>query len=132
MTTMTEPPVEELPAQATGTSRVRAILQFEITPRKIPRKDLMHFSRQLGVFIKAGIPIIEAIETITEEVTHKLFREVLGEMAANLKAGTTFADSVPGREDAFPPYYFGIIRSAETTGQLDQALDQLAGYIERD
>jgi type IV pilus assembly protein PilC len=134
MTTMTEPPVEQEPSArpAAERSKLQSLLQFEITPRKIPRKELMHFSRQLAVFIKAGIPIIEALDTIRSEVTHKLFAQVLDEMVTSLQSGSTFATSVPNREAAFPPYYLGIIRSAETTGQLDKALDQLANYIERD
>src|SRR3979409_99003 len=51
------------------------ILQLEITPRTVNRKHLMHFSRQLAVFIAAGIPILEALEVITEETTDKLFRK---------------------------------------------------------
>ena len=38
----------------------------------------------------------------------------------------------PSTPKVFPPYYIGILRSAELTGQLDTALEQLSGYIERD
>src|SRR5436190_21157105 len=117
------------PQQGSLTQR---IAQFELTPKRVKRKDLLHFSRQLAVFIKAGIPIIDALETIASEVKHKFFKQILDEAAANLRAGTTFAGSIEEYEDAFPPYYLGIVRSAELTGQLDDALDQLAEYIDRD
>ena len=42
----------------------KSIMQFEITRKKVPRKDLMHFSRQLSAFLKASVPILEAIEVI--------------------------------------------------------------------
>src|SRR4051812_34825056 len=69
----------------------KSILQFEITKKKVPRKDLMHFSRQLAVFIKAGIPILDALQTIEEENGNKTFKEVLGDIIEQLRSGSTFA-----------------------------------------
>jgi type IV pilus assembly protein PilC len=110
----------------------KSIWQFELTAKKVPRKDLMHFSRQLAVFIKAGIPIIEALEAINEEMGNKAFRQVVDDMIASLRAGSTFADAADVHAATFPNYYLGILRSAELTGQLDTVLIQLSEYIERD
>ena len=112
--------------------RAASILQFELTAKKVPRKDLMHFSRQLAVFIKAGIPILDALETIHEEMGNKTFRAVVESMMEALRAGSTFADAAAAHTAAFPGYYVGVLRSAEMTGQLDVVLTQLAEYIERD
>ncbi len=112
--------------------RKRSLLQFEITQEKVGRKELMHFSRQLAVFVRAGIPIIEAIDVITEEMTDKLFKEALLDMAEALRSGETFAGAAAAHPEAFPPYYLGILHSAEMTGNLDIVLDQLADYIDRD
>src|SRR5436309_8147847 len=43
-------------------SEKKSIMQFELTKKKVPRKDLMHFSRQLSAFLKASVPILEAVE----------------------------------------------------------------------
>ena len=69
---------DQLEASGTGpvggsAKRRKSILQLEITKKKVPRKDLMHFSRQLSVFIKAGIPILDALETIESETSNKFF-----------------------------------------------------------
>ena len=45
----------DVPAGTSPKAKKKSILQFELTAKKIPRKELMHFSRQLAVFIKAGI-----------------------------------------------------------------------------
>lgn len=129
---MLEPDHEAPEASEIKTSRLQALMQLELTPKRIKRKDLMHFSRQLGVFIKAGIPVIDALETIASEVKHKFFKEVLDDAASRLRAGSTFSDALAPHQKALPPYYMGIIRTAELTGRLDEALDQLADYIERD
>jgi type IV pilus assembly protein PilC len=110
----------------------KSVLQFEITKKKVPRKDLMHFSRQLAVFIKAGIPIVDALDAIHEEMGNKFFRGIVEQVVEQLRQGSTFADGMATYEDAFPSYYLGILRSAELTGQLDTVLVQLSEYIERD
>jgi type IV pilus assembly protein PilC len=110
----------------------KSILQFEITREKVPRRELMHFSRQLAVFMKAGIPMLEALEVLTEEGGSKVFQRILAEMAEALRSGETFASAAEAHPEAFPPYYLGILSSAELTGNLDTVLDQLADYIDRD
>ena len=92
----------------------------------------MHFSRQLSVFVKAGIPIMEALEVISEETTDKLLKATLLDMIDRLQAGDTFASAAAAHPEAFPDYYVGILGSAELTGTLDVVLEQLASYIERD
>lgn len=124
---------EEIPAvEPAKGAKGKSILQFEITAKKVPRKELMHFSRQLAVFIKAGIPIIDSLEAIHEEMGHKFFRQVIEDIIESLRGGATFADACLPHERAFPPYYLGILRSAELTGRLDTVLVQLSDYIERD
>jgi type IV pilus assembly protein PilC len=110
----------------------KSILQFEVTKKRVPRKDLMHFSRQLGVFVKAGIPIMEALEVIGEETSDKLLKAGLADMIERLQAGDTFASAAGAHPEVFPDYYLGILGSAELTGTLDVVLEQLADYIERD
>jgi type IV pilus assembly protein PilC len=119
-------------AVAPGKKKRKSVLQVELTKKKVPRKELMHFSRQLAVFIKAGIPILDALEAIHEEMGHKFFREIVEEMVESLRGGSTFADAAGVHGDAFPAYYLGILRSAEMTGKLDVVLVQLSDYIERD
>ena len=108
------------------------VLKFEITKKRVKRKDLMNFSRQLGVFVKAGIPIMEALEVISEEASDKLLKAALLDMIERLQAGDTFASAAAAHPEVFPDFYLGILGSAELTGTLDVVLEQLATYIERD
>jgi type IV pilus assembly protein PilC len=110
----------------------KSILQFEITKKTVRRKDIMHFSRQLAVFVEAGIPIMEALEVIAEETTDKLLKAALLDMIDQLQAGDTFASAAAIHPEAFPNYYVGILASAELTGTLDTVLNQLGDYIQRD
>jgi type IV pilus assembly protein PilC len=110
----------------------KSMLAFELTKKKVPRSDVMNFTRQLAVFMKAGIPIMEALEVIVEETQNKLLRQIVREVIDSLRAGDTFAAAASAHPEAFPNFYVGILESAELTGNLDAVLNQLADYIERD
>ena len=124
---------ESRPApEAKQLSLLQRIGQFEITPRKVPLRELQQFSRQMAVFIKAGVPLVEALDLLRQETGNKLFKKILDEIAASLQAGSTLSDAAAVHTEAFPAYYLGILRAAELTGNLDTALLQLSEYIERD
>lgn len=110
----------------------RAFLKKELTTKKVPARDLMHFSRQLAVFFHAGIPVIEAVELIAAETSDKVFKVALDDMIEALRSGATLSNAAAAHPEAFPPFFLGILRSAEVTGNLDVVLDQLADYIDRD
>jgi type IV pilus assembly protein PilC len=118
--------------QPLAVTEKKSVLQFELTKKKVSRKDIMHFSRQLGVFVEAGIPIMEALDVIADETADKLLKKALLDMIDQLQAGDTFASAAASHPEAFPDYYVGILASAELTGTLDTVLNQLAEYIQRD
>ncbi|MFN2606536.1 MAG: type II secretion system F family protein [Acidimicrobiales bacterium] len=107
-------------------------LKFEITKRKVKPENVMHFSRQLAAFLRAGVPIVEAVEIVQEETNDKVLRGVLADVADGLRRGETFSASLDAHSDAFPPFFVSVLRSVELTGLLDNVLDQLSKYIERD
>jgi type IV pilus assembly protein PilC len=92
----------------------------------------MHLSRQLGAFIRAGLPLIDAIRALGEEASNAEVRRVLGDLGNGLRRGEPLSDCVDRHPNVFPEFYRGILRSAELTGQLDTVLEQLARYLERD
>lgn len=113
-------------------SEKKSILKFELTKKMVPRKEVLNFSRQMAVFMQAGVPIMEALEVIEEETQGKLLKGVLGQMVEALRNGDTFAVAAEAHPEAFPNYYVGILSSAELTGNLDIVLNQLADYMDRD
>jgi type IV pilus assembly protein PilC len=110
----------------------RGALQVELTKTRIKRSELMHLSRQLAAFIRAGVPILDAIQVLTEESSSRGVQRVMAQIGRDLRAGATLSDAFERHPDDFPSFYRGILRSAELTGRLDTVLDQLSVYIERD
>ena len=110
----------------------RGMLDFELTKEKVKKKELMHFTRQLAVFVKAGIPITDALVTIGDETEDVALRRALGNLVDDLRNGGLFSAAAAGHPEVFPDYYVGILQSAELTGQLDTALESLSEYLERE
>lgn len=110
----------------------RGALQIELTKEKVKKKELMHFTRQLAVFVKAGIPLTEAMEVIGDETGDVALQRTITNMVEELRNGGTLAGAAMKHPEAFPTYYIGILGSAELTGKLDDTLDNLASYLERE
>lgn len=116
----------------TALAEHKGALSFELTKEKVKKKELMHFTRQLAVFVKAGIPLTEALQTIGDETEDLALRRTLSAMVEELRNGGTMSAAARKHPEAFPNYYMGILESAELTGRLDETLENLAGYLERE
>jgi type IV pilus assembly protein PilC len=110
----------------------RSLLQLEITARRVKREEVMHLSRQLGAFIKAGLPLIDAVHSLGQDAANSSVRRMMAEVEEGLRDGDKLSDCFDRHPKIFPEFYRGILRSAELSGQLDSVLAQLARYLERD
>ncbi|HEX8080151.1 MAG TPA: type II secretion system F family protein [Jatrophihabitans sp.] len=109
-----------------------SLLKSEITAPRVKRDELMHLSRQLAAFVRAGLPLIDAVHTIGAEASNSSVRRMMAEVEQSLRDGDRLSTCLDRHPKIFPAFYRGILRSAELTGQLDTVLDQLATYLERD
>jgi type IV pilus assembly protein PilC len=110
----------------------KSVLKFEITREKLKLADVMHLSRQLAAFTRAGVPLPDAIQVIEEETKDKTLRKVLGAIRGELRTGESFSGALRPYETLFPQFYVDMLRAAELGGTLDRVLEDMSGYIERD
>jgi type IV pilus assembly protein PilC len=110
----------------------RGLLDFELSKEKVKKKNLMNFTRQLAVFVKAGIPITEALTTIADEASDVALRRALTQMVEDLRNGGLLSQAAAQHTGVFPNYYIGILQSAELTGRHDESLESLSHYLERE
>lgn len=92
----------------------------------------MAFSRQLSSFLEAGIPILSALEIVSEETASAPMRVVIDDIRESILRGASFSAAANAHSGVFPSYYLAMLVSAEYTGQLDEVLAQLANDMERD
>ncbi|MCU1465874.1 MAG: pilus assembly protein PilC, partial [Actinomycetia bacterium] len=105
--------------------------EFFIT-RPVKLEEIMNLSRQLSSFLRAGIPILDSLAVVGEENASKKMMEVLADVQRRLRAGSSFGDAIGAYPKVFPGYYIAVVRAAELTGRLDNALEQLSEYLERE
>lgn len=117
---------------AAGNARLQKILKFELTAKKVKPMELMHFCRYMSVFLTAGIPVLEALETVRVDAKDKKLKEMIGQISSALRGGDNFATAVAAHHRAVPAFFVSMIRASEETGQLATVLGQMSGYIERD
>jgi len=110
----------------------RGMFSFELTKEKAKKKNVMNFTRQLSVFVKAGIPITDALTVIGDESTDVAIRRAITGMVDDLRNGGLLSSAAAQYPNVFPNYYIGILQAAELTGRLDDSLDSLAHYLERE
>lgn len=110
----------------------KSILQYEISGPRIKREQVMHLSRQIAAFLRAGLPILDAVHAIGAESDNSSVRRMMYEIEDGLRTGERFSDTLERYPKVFPEFYRGIVRSAELTGELDTVLARLSRYIERD
>jgi type IV pilus assembly protein PilC len=109
-----------------------SFLQMEITGPRITKAEVMHMSRQMAAFLRAGLPILDAVHSIGAESENSSVRRLMNDIEDGLRTGDRFSDCLERHPKVFPEFYRGIVRSAELTGQLDDVLARLALYLERD
>jgi type IV pilus assembly protein PilC len=100
--------------------------------RAVKGEEVMNFSRQASSFLRAGVPILDALAVVGEENASKKMQEVLVDIQIRLRSGSSFGDAIAQHPKVFPGYYIAVVRAAELTGRLDDALDQLSEYLERE
>lgn len=110
----------------------KSLLQAEISAKRVKREEVMHLSRQLGAFVRAGLPLIDAVHTLGSEAKNSSVRRMMADVEERLRSGERLSDALDRHPKIFPEFYRGILRSAELTGQLDTVLERLAKYLERD
>jgi|SRR3989344_4449040 len=99
---------------------------------KVPRKELVLFSRQLSTLINAKVPIISALDILIDQVTSKKLKEIINEMMDDIEGGKSLSESVARFPEVFSNLYMNLIKSGELSGTLDSSLLYIADQQERD
>jgi type IV pilus assembly protein PilC len=100
--------------------------------RAVKADELMNFSRQTAAFLRAGVPILDSLAVVGEEGASKKMQEVLGDLQRRLRSGSSLGDAIANHPKVFPGYFVAVVRAAELSGNLDEALVQLSDYLEQE
>jgi general secretion pathway protein F len=97
--------------------------------RRVSTLDLALATRQLSTLVGAGIPLVEALGALTEQVESTRLKGLVGAVRDRVNEGASLADAM-GEAGVFGDLYVSMVRAGETGGALEQVLERLAEYLE--
>lgn len=118
---------------------------FEVRRRGVPRKlvvpgsglrrkrirdeDFMIWNQELAALLKAGLPLLQALDLMLERMKNLYFKGVLTEIRDRVKSGTDLSDAFASYGDTFPRLYPSTLKAGERSGELEQVIRRFIRYM---
>lgn len=92
--------------------------------------DIAVMTRQLATLVRAGIPLVDSLAALTDQIEKPDLRRIMTAVRERLNEGTSFAKALEAHGDAFPPLYINMVAAGEASGTLETVLERLADFME--
>ncbi len=92
-------------------------------------RDVLNFTTQLAVMVRAGISLRAAIEGIAEQTENAKFKQILMEIKQDVESGKQFSEALQKHPKLFGPLYVNMVRASEMSGSFSQMLERIAAYL---
>ena len=125
----------------TASNGIKIKVGKETTPKKkkfqksfgspINQEGLTIFTRQLSTLLQAGLPLVRAIDVMAKQEKRANFKEVLINLADNVRSGNPFSEGLLQNPKVFNNLYVNMVRAGESGGVLDVVLERLAVFMEK-
>jgi len=93
------------------------------------QKDILDFTTQLAVMIRAGISLRAALDGISDQVHNVKFKKILLAIKNDVESGKQFSEAIAKYPKLFGPLYQNMVRASEMSGSFAKMLDRIAAYI---
>ncbi|MGH2360434.1 MAG: type II secretion system F family protein, partial [bacterium] len=113
------------------TSRSPFRISLPAAWRRVQKKDLLILNQELLALIKAGLPILSALDLVMARQTHPRLRQVLEKLREAVKGGASLSDAAEQHPDVFSPLYVASLRVGEKSGELPEALARYIVHLKR-
>lgn len=105
-------------------------MEFQIGG-KLKNQDFVVYCRQFATLIRSGVSVVESTTILAEQAKNKSFKAALHDVATKVRSGQTFSEAASKYKKIFPPLFINMMRVGEATGNLDETLEDLAVYYEK-
>ncbi len=121
----------EMPAgEFSAVRRVGAACARPFHPGVRPR-ELALFTRQLATLIRAGLPLLRALEVLARQEKNQRLKAIMSGVAEDLRAGGSLSDALARQGRIFDRLFINMVRAGEAGGALDVVLERLADFQEK-
>ncbi len=98
----------------------------------VSSKEKVIFTRQLSTLINAGLPLVQALHTVQEQIRNKILVSILESIISEVEGGSTLASAFGAYPNIFNQVYVNLVAAGESSGTLDETLERLANQQEKD
>ncbi len=111
---------------------LNAVLNKDINFRtSLKSKDFIVFLRQFSSLMNAGILLVDALDLLAAQSTSLALKEALEELSEEIREGVALSEAMAKKPKLFPDLLIHMIHSAEVSGRLEEVLQQMADYYEK-
>jgi len=122
----------EISQDTSGADSINKGMSGKFTSRgRVSGRDIALMTRQLAVLLRAGMPVLEALNALIDQTSRMRLRAVIYEVRDKVNSGSTLGDSLAGHPRVFSDLYVNMVRAGEVSGTLEQVLLRLADILER-
>ena len=100
--------------------------------KKVKKKDVMIFTRQFAVLLGAKISLGDSLKNVYKQTANLALREAIGEVSSDVDSGLSLSQALERHGEIFSNFYISMVRSAEITGRVDEVVNYLADYLEKE
>jgi len=97
---------------------------------KVGLTDLAMTTRQLATLAAAGIPLVEAIGALSNQVEDVVLKKTLSQVREKVNEGSSMANALKEFPKVFSPLFVNMVNAGENSGTLDIVLSRLADFTE--
>ncbi|MFC1704133.1 type II secretion system F family protein [Candidatus Omnitrophota bacterium] len=104
---------------------------FKVGGGKVTPEDLVVFSRQLATMVDAGIPLMQSLDALKDQMASGEFKRVLASLRDDIETGSSLSSAFAKYPHAFDNLFINMVRAGESSGMLNVVLDRLSNYMEK-
>jgi type IV pilus assembly protein PilC len=113
-----------------GVSPGRALSAFgRMGRRRIPVEEFVVFNQELAALLKAGLPLLQALDLMLERMKNLHFKSVLTDVRDRVKSGTDLSEAFAAHGDLFPRLYPSSLKAGEKSGELEAVIRRFVRYM---
>jgi type IV pilus assembly protein PilC len=98
---------------------------------RIKPQEIVMFSRQMALLLESGTDIATSLDLLQQQTENETFHKIIGEVAYDIRGGTSFAVALSKHPRAFSSMYYRAIAAGEQGGKMEVVLRQMAEHIEK-
>ncbi len=99
---------------------------------RIKPRDLAVFTRQFSTLISSGMSLIESLEVLRDQTSARKFKEIILDLRRSVESGLTLSEAMAKYPQIFTKLYLSMIGAGEAAGVLDETLNKLASFLEKE